>query len=238
MDPSHYERHQQLIPLEAIENKQILLIGCGSLGTLIARLLARLGVTRFHLIDPAAVTPAHLNRAAFSEHQIGHNKAAALNAVLTEIHKRVRCITTAREFKTDHLTQGREDAIVVTTSDPRLPNRVIDGVSNWPREERPVLLVARHAGLTGGYWLSDLETDENVNWPSDLPWLSLTDPPEPAKEARLATTAHFAASIATQALIDHLIARDGSPQTATSFLPVIKRRVDFDLGQIVHESPG
>lgn len=213
-----------------------MLIGCGSLGTLVARLLARLGLTRFHLIDPAAVTPAHLNRAAFSEDQVGHNKAAALNAVLTQIHKRVRCITTARAFDTDHLTAGREDAIVITTSDPRLPSRVIDGVSEWPREQRPVLLVARHAGLTGGYWLADLASDEQVNWPGDLPWLSLMDPPEPAKEARLATTAHFAASIATQALVDHMIATDGTTaRDPAQPLPIVKRRVDFDLGKIVHE---
>jgi hypothetical protein len=231
LDPSHYERHQGLVPLEAIQDQKVMLIGCGSLGSVIGRLLARLGIIRFHLIDPAAVTPLHLNRMAYTEDQVGHNKAAALASILNRIHKRVRCITTAKAFEKDHLTPGRETVIIITTSDPRLPPKILDGLGSWPREKRPVVLVARHAGLTGGYWLADLAEDTETNWPSDLPWLSLRDPPKPAEEIRVTTTASFAAAIATQALIDHLISRIGS-----SALPInVRRQVEFDLGAIVHQ---
>lgn len=231
LEPAHYQRHQDLLPLEAVQDKHVLLVGCGSLGTLIARILARLGVLRFHLIDPAAVTPLHLNRAAFSEDQIGHNKAAALSSVLTRIHKRVRCITTAKPFDADHLTRGRDDAIVITTSDPRLPPKIIGAMDDWPKPERPAVLVTRYADLTGGYWLADLAHDNEVHWPSDLPWLSLREPPEPEKESRIATTAHFAAAIATQALVDHLAAPH-----ATGASKNVRRNVEFNLGSIVHEA--
>lgn len=231
VDPTHFSRHQRIIPLEAVQDQHVMMLGCGSLGTLIARILARLGISRFHLIDPAAVTPHHLNRAAFSEDQVGHNKAAALSIVLARIHKSVRCITTAKPFSLDHLTVGRENAIVITTSDPRLPPRVIGGVMDWPKEERPIVLVARHAGLTGGYWLTDLSQEDEPKWPSDLPWLSLADPPDPKSESRIATTAHFAAAIATQALVDHMVKRRGGSDHTVR----VKRQVDFDLGAFVRE---
>ncbi len=231
VDPHHFSRHQEIIPLETVQDQHVMLLGCGSLGTLIARILVRLGVRRFHLIDPRAVTPDHLNRAAFSEDQVGHNKAAALSIVLARIHKSVRCITTAKPFALEHLTPGRENAIVITTSDPRLPPRVLGAVHQWPQDERPVVLVARHAGLTGGYWLSDLNADRDVKWPSDLPWLSLNDPPEPKTESRIATTAHFAAAIATQALVDHMVAR----QRGSEHKVRVKREVEFDLGGFVRE---
>lgn len=232
VDPALFDRHQELVPFSVLEKRNFLLIGCGSLGSTLARILARLGVSRFHLIDPDTVTHHHLNRAAYHHDQIGQNKAAALSTVLDRIHKGVRCITTSKPFEPDHLTEEREDVIIITTSDPRLPPKVMGAVSEWAKENRPLLMVARHAGLTGGYWMADLAKEQEVAWPSDLPWLSLKNPPVPKDEARIATTANFAASITAQALVDQMAHRESNGADR----PKVKHQLEFDLGAIVHES--
>lgn len=232
VDPTLFARHQELVPLSALEKRNFLLIGCGSLGSTLARILARLGVNRFHLIDPGTVTHHHLNRAAYHHDQVGQNKAAALSTVLDRVHKSVRCITTAKPYTAEHLTEERDDVIILTTSDPRLPPKVIGAVSGWARENRPLLMVARHAGLTGGYWMTDLAKEREVSWPDDLGWLSLKDPPVPSEEARIATTANFAASITAQAVVGHLANRDAGDAKH----PRVKRELEFDLGAMVHET--
>jgi hypothetical protein len=230
LDPAIFARHQAIVPLEAMQGAHATMVGCGSLGTLISRVLVRFGIPRFHLIDPGAVGLAHLNRAVFTQEQVGQNKASALMTQLLRIHRKVRCVTTAKPFSPDHLTRGEESVVVVTTSDPKLPHRVLGAVADWPAAERPIVVVARHSGLTGGYWLADLARGDPADWSAATPWLSLSAPPRAAEEPRLPTMAHFTGAVVSQAIAECLVARLGvAPHR-------VRRRVDLDLAGIVRKA--
>jgi molybdopterin-synthase adenylyltransferase len=62
---------------EKIRNMHLFIAGCG-IGSQAALALARLGVTRFTLIDGDTVSPSNLNRQSYYFDQIGLNKSKAL----------------------------------------------------------------------------------------------------------------------------------------------------------------
>lgn len=203
-DPRLFESHQELMPLEAIKDRHFTIVGCGSLGTITGRILARLGAHRFHLVDGERVEIRHLNREVFTQDQIGMNKATALAYQLTGIHPKVRAVTTANPFEPDHLMRGKEDILLLATSTTDLPQTVLDAVNLWDRNERPALFVARHTGLTGGYWMRDLKTDDLEQVPA-LPWLVPTGKGTEDANRRIATTAHVVSGIVSQAIVEHVM---------------------------------
>lgn len=207
--------------MEAIERRHFTVIGCGSLGTVMGRILARLGAHRFHLIDGEAVELRHLNREVFSHDQLGDNKAAALASQLQRIHPKVRSVTTAKRFDVGHLQRGKEDVIVCTTSDLTVPGQVLEAVRGWDESERPAVLVARHTRLVGGYWMADLRTDPSADLPPDLPWMIATGSQESDARCRIATTAHAVAGLTSQAVVEHINGRR------------VKPVVTLDLGELL-----
>lgn len=222
-DPRLFESHQDIIPIERIKDRHFTIVGCGSLGTVTGRILARLGGHRFHLIDGERVEIRHLNREVFSHDQVGTNKATGLAYQLSGIHPKVRAVTTAKPFSPDHLERGKEDIILLSSSDPALPQQVLDTVATWDDGERPALFVTRHTGLVGGYWYVDLKKESRKDVPDDLHWLVPTGRETSDARSRIATTAHVVSGILAQAIIDHIL---GHP---------LRERVDVDLGALVRE---
>lgn len=220
-DPAFFESHQDIIPLSRIQDRHFTVVGCGSLGTIMSRILARLGAHRFHLIDAERVHLRHLNREVFSHDQIGENKAAALSFQLQGINPKVRSITTAQPFRPDQLVRGRESIVVLASSDPELPIRALDYLRTWDEMERPAVFVARHTGLIGGYWMADLAREPQAKLPAGVPWLVPTGQETADRRSRIATTAHAVAGVAAQAVVEHLMGRP------------VRTRVDVDLAAIV-----
>jgi len=64
--------------LEALRIAKVVVIGCGSLGSPIARFLAEAGVGEIDLIDPELFAYANTGRHLLGSVQVGHNKAAAV----------------------------------------------------------------------------------------------------------------------------------------------------------------
>lgn len=64
--------------LETLLGATIVLVGCGSLGSPLARLLAQAGVGRLILIDPEVMNYANAGRHALGADAVHHHKAAAL----------------------------------------------------------------------------------------------------------------------------------------------------------------
>lgn len=219
-DPKLFESHQDIIPLDTIKERHFTIIGCGSIGTITGRILARLGAHRFHLVDGDKVEMRHLNREVFSHDQIGTNKAAGLAYQLTGIHPRVRAVTTAKRFDADYLERGKEDIILLTTNDPLVPQGVLDTVNQWDQTERPALFCARHSRLLGGYWYADLRQDGHTKVP-ELPWLGPTGQEAPDAHARIATTAHVVSGLVAQAIVDHIVGH------------AVADRVDIDLARLL-----
>lgn len=63
---------------EALENKMVAIIGCGSLGSTAARLLLQSGVGKLLLVDPDHLSWANIGRHELGADQVTQGKAAAL----------------------------------------------------------------------------------------------------------------------------------------------------------------
>lgn len=77
---------------DGIRSRKVLLIGAGSLGSMIAENLMRIGVIRLGIIDSDLLQTGNLSRHALTMTSVGHNKAAALvehlNRILPDANSR------------------------------------------------------------------------------------------------------------------------------------------------------
>lgn len=64
--------------LSSLEDKSVTVIGCGSLGSSVAHLLAKTGVRKLHLIDPESVGWENICRHELGASAVGKNKASCL----------------------------------------------------------------------------------------------------------------------------------------------------------------
>jgi|GEM_PF-2493608 molybdopterin/thiamine biosynthesis adenylyltransferase len=67
-------------------NTKVVIVGCGGLGTLIAKLISRSGVGKLTLIDNDIVEIENLNREGFEAKDIGRNKAEVLKEKIESIY--------------------------------------------------------------------------------------------------------------------------------------------------------
>lgn len=66
-----------------LKNSRVAVIGCGSLGSAIATMLASAGVGSFILVDPEQLTWANVGRHVLGAQSVGANKARAMSELLT-----------------------------------------------------------------------------------------------------------------------------------------------------------
>ena len=66
--------------------EKIHIIGCGSVGSTVAELLARYGLENFVLYDFDVVEPKNLNNQMFTRRDIGKNKAEAVRDMIIDIN--------------------------------------------------------------------------------------------------------------------------------------------------------
>jgi tRNA A37 threonylcarbamoyladenosine dehydratase len=70
--------------------ERIHIIGCGSVGSTVAELLARFGLTKFTLYDFDTVEPKNLANQMFRQEHVGKFKTEALIDILAEINPEVK----------------------------------------------------------------------------------------------------------------------------------------------------
>ena len=71
---------------EILKNCSIVVLGCGSLGGSVARLLARCGIGRLLLVDPQDLDWANVGRHTLGARAVGKNKGQALASELEEVY--------------------------------------------------------------------------------------------------------------------------------------------------------
>jgi len=87
--------------------ERIHIIGCGSVGSTVAELLARFGLTKITLYDFDIVEPHNLANQMFRQDHIGMPKVEALAGMLTEINPEIGDgLKTAREGYKDQKLSG------------------------------------------------------------------------------------------------------------------------------------
>lgn len=119
----------------ALMRKRVTLIGCGSLGGLVAQSLAHAGIGHLTLVDPEKLEPANLGRHVLDAKVLGQGKAQALAARLHDQlpHLNVRSIP--------HRIQDPPSAMALENTD-----LVICTAADWPAE-RYVMEVLTDGGL-------------------------------------------------------------------------------------------
>ena len=79
------------------QKDRIHIIGCGSVGSTVAEMLARSGVTNFTLWDFDVVEPHNLANQMFRQKDVNRTKVEALLDILTEINPEISDTTTLKE---------------------------------------------------------------------------------------------------------------------------------------------
>lgn len=150
MDQFH-ERHRGLLNPTIIANKRVLIVGCGSIGSVAAALLARSGVENFVLVDPDEVSGTNICRSVFGEGDIGMPKVAALTNHLRAIRKGLQIDareTDLRDIDDPELEEliGAADMVIAATDHPPTQGRL--GALSYHRA--PTVFPGVYARGTGG----------------------------------------------------------------------------------------
>lgn len=125
-DPSWIHGRDSNPDLEELSVSTVALVGCGSLGSNVARLLAQAGVGAFTLIDPENLTSANTGRHVLGSPSVGQNKASELSRRLKTDFPHV---FEARAF--DATWQGAVDQEPALFDDIDL---VISTIGSWTKE--------------------------------------------------------------------------------------------------------
>ncbi|MEW6259563.1 MAG: ThiF family adenylyltransferase [Thermodesulfobacteriota bacterium] len=103
-----------------LARKSFALVGVGGIGSIVAEGLARLGVTRFLLIDPDAAEPSNLNRfsgMSRKDAQTGKPKTAIAAREIRKIHPNARIIQIREPVQSERARKKLKsiDAVVLST---------------------------------------------------------------------------------------------------------------------------
>src|SRR5438128_6217509 len=106
---------------EVLQQKQVVIVGTGSVGSAIALMAARAGVGKFTLIDPDELTPENVCRHFCDLSQIGRSKAYAVSELIRRINPQAVVTPQAEDFRTMNrrglgMNFG-EDALLVAATD-------------------------------------------------------------------------------------------------------------------------
>jgi len=139
-----------LVPA-SISEKQIAIVGCGSVGSFIGDELARSGVMNFTLVDPDTVEWPNITRTVYGSGDIGIEKVEALARHLKSIFPDIRCSNYACELQDfgDQLieTFERFDLVIAAVDDPKA-NGLLDRLCY--ALAIPTVFVGIYKGAKGG----------------------------------------------------------------------------------------
>lgn len=128
--PDSTTRRDQRRPASAFHDRDVLLLGCGGLGSWIAEFVARAGARSVALADPARVSGGLLVRQNYTDADIGQNKAEALarrlHAVAPECDIRVLPDSVFSQRTGEILTQT--GAVLIDATVSRAVAQILDVV--------------------------------------------------------------------------------------------------------------
>ena len=103
--------------------ERIHVIGCGSVGSTVAELLARYGLTKLFLYDFDVVEPKNLANQMFRQEHIGMIKVEALTQMLCEINPEIR--KTCKTFPKGYTGQNLSGYVFLCIDDIELRREIV-----------------------------------------------------------------------------------------------------------------
>jgi len=146
-----HARHEGLLNVEKIEASRILLLGGGSLGSLIATFLVRSGVRFCRVVDHDTVSESNLVRTTYRARDVGRPKVKALAESLSEIRSGVQVVPEEQDLRqvSDETLVGwieQSDLVLAVTDSPRVQGRV----ATLSYHRRPALFAGVYERGIGG----------------------------------------------------------------------------------------
>lgn len=116
-----------------LRRNSILLIGAGALGSAVAELLVRGGVSRITIMDSESLQPGNLVRHTLTMREIGTSKAQALAEWLNSLSPHARIEHVKENFPSkNHLSEARMDMVIDCTAEDDVLTRL--SAFSWPGE--------------------------------------------------------------------------------------------------------
>ena len=139
MDERHL-RNAGIVDQEKINTHPVTIIGVGAIGSHLAEMLAKLGVTRLALIDPDEVDTVNLGVQGFYDSEVGLNKVEAVWRRVTAIDRRIRLATWPEKYDTEMVNP--ESVVVCCVDSMQVRRRVF---RDFRQRSWPVFLDGRMA---------------------------------------------------------------------------------------------
>ena len=148
---SFHERHVALFDPKVLESKRVLIVGAGSVGSVLAQHLVRAGILELTVWDFDHVAESNLCRTVYTEADIDKAKVEALAAHLEAVRSGTSIAAEAidvSELDDEQLTERLErfDLVIATTDHPETQARL--GMLTYHRV--PALFIGVYAKGTGG----------------------------------------------------------------------------------------
>lgn len=152
---------------DKLKGQELHIIGCGAVGSHIAELLARLGVTEIHLWDEDTVSSHNIANQNFKFSDIGQPKIKCVANNMKAINPDIKCFGHGFATKTDRPTSG----IVYLCPDSIKVRREL--YEAWHDASDPVKVIDTRMGLLNGQCIVTPSVAEN--WGMLLPYISFSD---------------------------------------------------------------
>lgn len=137
---------------EGLDDRTVLIVGCGSVGSYAAEQFARSSVGTLVLIDPDRVEATNLSRTSFEVADLDVLKTSAIRRRLLNVNPSIAvephptAVGSMSEVELDALVQ-RSDVVFAATDDPAAQ---LELARHAQRHQRPGLFVGLTAGARGG----------------------------------------------------------------------------------------
>jgi proteasome lid subunit RPN8/RPN11 len=128
--------------------RHVVIFGCGAIGSAVAMLLARAGVSKLQLYDKDIVKPGILVRQLFDRYQIGLNKAGATGRNVTYANPSTKVLSSPADVvrliqNPDRLAEiSAADVIINATASTTVATALEKQFRPWPKKHPPIISMA------------------------------------------------------------------------------------------------
>lgn len=138
---------------------RIHIIGCGSVGSTVAEMLARFGLTKFSLYDFDRVEEHNLVNQMFSKHQVGMQKTDAVTENLLDINPEIK--EDLKLFPEGYTGQKLSGYVFLCVDNIDLRRKIV--TDNRYNQNIKAMFDFRTALTTGQHYAADWNSDKQIN---------------------------------------------------------------------------
>ena len=187
-----FTRNADLVCQDAINVHTIVIVGVGAIGSQLAEQLAKLGVSRFVLIDMDCVSEVNLSVQGFYEDELGDAKVMAVADRLARVNSRIDVTTHARPWTLKTSAELiPEDSVVFACADSMIVRKQLFECELLHRRQ-PVFFDGRMTAESFKVYAATTELPGSVRFYRD----SLFSQGEMHREACTAKATIYCAAIA------------------------------------------